>query len=391
MMKRIRVLKFGGSSFRELLSYSSVADLLVSRLAHDAEKVVVVVSAMYGHTDQLLKAGLSISTKLSGEAADSLATTGEMISASLLRIALEGRHVPTTMLNGFQLGILSDSNFTRAKIKLVDPKPLQAALETNRAVVVTGAQAVDPSGRLTMLGRNSSDLTAIALAATLGLADCEILSDVPGVYSTDPNVFDDAQLLPLISHRQLIEMSRSGAKVIHYGAAEYAARHDVQIICRATDDAQEAGTTVRRDAPFTNVIVINEKSTLVQFASVPAARAAELELTSLGVEVLWTECPEGPVLAFAAGVLNVAQHIQQNHPAGVTLQDHGLLTVVHEAGAIDRLIVPRANLRGLAKKYHTSFYGEENRSGVSISGGTLIARMHMSTDGNKGPISNLAG
>ena len=358
-MKRKRVLKFGGSSFKKLPFYSSVADLVVSRLGEDTEKVVVVVSAMHGHTDRLLNAGLSISTRLSGEAADSLATTGEMMSASLLRIALEERRIPTTVLNGFQLGILSDSNFTRAKITMVDPRPLEAALENNRAVVVTGAQAMDPSGRLTMLGRNSSDLTAIALAAGLGLPDCEIMSDVPGVYSADPNEFEDAQLLPLISHRQLIELSHSGAKVIHHGAAEYAAPRDLEIICRATADARKIGTVVRRDAPLTNLVVLNEKSTLVQFGSVASAKAAELELASQGVDVIWSERPAGPVLAFAAGVLNSGEFVRQNHRGSTILQDHGLLTLVRDTGTVDRLIAPKAELRPLAKRYHAAFYGKD--------------------------------
>jgi aspartate kinase len=365
-MKRRRVLKFGGSSFRKLLSYSSVADILVSRLATDTEKVVVVVSAMHGHTDRLLSAGLSISASLSGEAADSLATTGEMMSASLLRIALEQRQIPTTMLNGFQVGILSDSNFTRAKIKMVDPRPLRAALETNRAVVVTGAQAVDPSGRLTMLGRNSSDLTAIALAAGLGLPDCEILSDVPGVYSTDPNEFDDAQLLPLISHKQLIELSRSGAKVIHHGAAEYAAPHNVQIICRATADAQQVGTVIRHDAPFTNLIVLNEKSTLVLFDHAAAADVAAVELEAMGVDVITSQGPKGTVLAFAAGVLNSAEFVRQNHPGALILQDQGLLSLLRDTGAVDRLIAPKAELRTLAKSHHAAFYAKDLGSIVRV-------------------------
>ena len=365
-MKRTRVFKFGGSSFRQFSAYSIVADLTISRLETDSENVVVVVSAMYGHTDRLLDAGLSISSKLSGEAADALATTGEMMSASLLRIAFEHRGIPATMLNGFQLGIASNSNFTRAKIRSVDPRPLEIALESNRAVVVTGAQAVDSTGRLTMLGRNSSDLTAIALAAGLGLSECEIFSDVPGVYTADPHSFSNAQLLPMISHQQLVEISRSGAKVIHYGAAGYAAQHGVQIICRATANAQKAGTIVRHDAPFHNLVVVNDKSTLVQFESIPEAEAAELDLISQGVDVLWVQRSTGAILSFTPGVKDDVAFMMRNHPQACILRDRGIVSMVRDTGTTERIVAPISELPALAARWHDKFY--ERGSGVSVDG-----------------------
>ena len=134
---------------------------------------------------------------------------------------------------------------------------------------------MDESGRVTMLGRNSSDLTAVALAGALNLEVCEIYSDVPGVYSADPYVFPNARLLTALPHRQLIEMSRSGAKVIHFGAAECAQRLGVQIHCRATAQPDGVGTIVAQDSRPVPAVVLNEKACFFEFDSSPSKEGTD--------------------------------------------------------------------------------------------------------------------
>src|SRR5687767_13055774 len=147
----VRVLKFGGSSFRTLNDFPLVAEMLRKELHRSKSRLVVVVSAMHGDTDRLLRAGLSLNPSLSARARDALITMGELISAPLLRIALEALGVRATSLAGYQVGILSDSRFSQAGIRSIDSRPLRRALHEHQVVVVAGAQAVDRKGRITML------------------------------------------------------------------------------------------------------------------------------------------------------------------------------------------------------------------------------------------------
>lgn len=238
---KTRVLKFGGSSFSDLESYVSLANRLKPS---ENEKLVVVVSAMSGTTGRLQEAGETVNPNLSPQLRDALLGTGELVAACLMQAAFEHVGVSVTHLNGYTLGWKSDSNYQRASIKNRSVTALKDALNQHNVIVVSGGQATDEQGRLTMLGRNSSDLTAVLLAAELGLRECEIYSDVPGVYSTDPYLVDNATCFPNISYDAMIEMSRSGAKVLHYAAVSAAKENNVQIRCRSTSEGFPQGTLI---------------------------------------------------------------------------------------------------------------------------------------------------
>jgi aspartate kinase len=362
----ISVLKFGGSSFRRLEDYPSVCEILLSRLkVAPSRGLVVVVSAMYGHTDCLLSAGRSLSPRMSGEASDALLTTGECISAALLKIALEDRGVKTAVLNGYRLGILSDSTFTQAGIRSVDATAIHRALSDVKVVVVTGAQAVDSQGRITMLGRNSSDLTAVALAAELGQDDCEIYSDVPGVYSADPYLFPKARLLGQLPHSQLVEMARSGAKVIHFGAAETARRSRVRIVCRATAQADRIGTVVSHDSPAANAVVLNSRILFFEFNSPSDLSAAEGRLSEWGVVSLRVS-NSCHLLAVNQGVLSIDDFLCAIQIPFRQLNGHALLTVLRDSGEVERTMVNREEAQMRASHAHdelcgTASHGPEQR------------------------------
>lgn len=346
------VVKFGGSSFRKVESYRSVCEIITGRLRARRTRLVVVVSAMYGHTDRLLAAARSLSPEVSGEASDLLLTAGETISASLLKIALDQSGVRATVLNAYRLGILSDSNFTQAAIRSVDAAGLRRAMADSEVVVVTGAQAVDQEGRITMLGRNSSDLTAVALAGALGLEECEIYSDVPGVYSADPNLFQDARLLPRVPHWQIIEMSRCGAKVIHFGAAECARRLGVRIVCRATRRPEKIGTVIGGTHCSAPALILNEKAAFFEFDSAAGLEEAESRLSAWGAAAVRVQRAGAPMLAVTQGVLSVQEFLQGLSVSFRHIPGCALIARITDAGHVEKAVVEAAVARALANRYH---------------------------------------
>ncbi|WP_157392021.1 amino acid kinase family protein [Nocardia terrae] len=241
----IAVAKFGGSCFLDLADYTAVAGYLSHSVGERPDRrVVAVVSAMSGTTGRLLEAARSIDPELRAQAQDHILATGEMVSASFLRAALDARGCPAVELWAGQNGLGSDGQATRASIVSMDARPLLDALRHHRVVVVAGGQATDSTGQVTMLGRNSSDLTAVAIAAMLGLDRCEIFSDVPGVFTADPYIVPAAELMPELGYRQCAAMSAAGAKVLHQDSVRLAETHGVRIECRALTPADAGGALV---------------------------------------------------------------------------------------------------------------------------------------------------
>ncbi|RVE79446.1 uridylate kinase [Sinorhizobium meliloti] len=262
------ILKFGGSNFLDLEGYGRVARHIAQRLAAGENKIVAVVSAMKGETDSLKAQMLAVNKEASPSNLDAALAIGEMKSVCLLEAAVSRLGIPVTSLNGYGLGIRTNSDFGRATVESVDPGPIRSALQEHDVVVAAGGQAIDQSGRLTMLGRNSSDLTAIVIASMLDEHACEIYSDVPGVYTADPYLVPAAQLMPEIAYGTIAQMSRHGAKVLHHRAVDYAKKHSVTIICKAlTGDGVVTGTTVTDHGNAGSVTVARE-AVVIWFASV---------------------------------------------------------------------------------------------------------------------------
>jgi aspartate kinase len=262
------VLKFGGSSFLRPDDYRRVAAHIASRAGAGARKVVVVVSAMSGTTGNLKAIMLDVNERASAASLDAALATGEMLSACLLEAAISRLGIAVTSLNGYSLGVRTNSDFGRATIESTDPAPLLAALQQNDVVIAAGGQAIDRAGRLTMLGRNSSDLTAIVIASVLGLWACEIYSDVPGVYTADPYLVPEARLIPEIAFRTIAQMSRHGAKVLHHRAVDYAECHGIAIVCKSlTSSGDIAGTVVAGKGSSRSVTVARD-AVLLSYASI---------------------------------------------------------------------------------------------------------------------------
>ncbi|MBP1888251.1 uridylate kinase [Sinorhizobium mexicanum] len=259
----VTVLKFGGSSFLHPGDFGPIAQHLAKRLAEGENKIVAVVSAMSGTTDDLNAVMLDVNKQPKPSNVDAALAIGEMLSACLLEAAVSGLGIRVQSLNGYSLGIRSNSEFGRASVESVDASPVIAALQENDVVIAAGGQAIDQFGRLTFLGRNSSDLTAIVIASMLGQRVCEIYSDVPGIYTADPHLVPGALLLPEIAYTTIARMSRHGAKVLHHRAVEYAEKHAVTIVCKTlTNDGAVTGTIVGGHGNASSVTVARDTAVL---------------------------------------------------------------------------------------------------------------------------------
>jgi aspartate kinase len=229
---RTVVQKFGGSSVADPNKLGKVADR-VAEAVRAGRRVVVVVSAMGKTTDELLALARSVTPEPPRRELDMLLSTGERISMALLAMALEARGLSAISFTGSQSGILTNDRHSGARIIEVRPVRIEDELERGKVVIVAGFQGMSYKREITTLGRGGSDTTAVALAAALG-ADCEIYSDVDGVYSADPRVVPEARRLPEIGYAEMQELAEHGAKVLNAQAVEWARKHGVVIHARAT-------------------------------------------------------------------------------------------------------------------------------------------------------------
>lgn len=222
------VCKFGGSSVANIDKINNVA-VRVKNLQAEGYGVVVVVSAMGDTTDELLELAAGIGSNLNLREMDALLATGEQQSAALLALALDKMGCNAISLTGWQAGIKSDCNHSKAKISGMDEGRLEKELAAGKIVVVAGFQGLSTNGDITTLGRGGSDTSAVAIAASLGAERCMIFTDVDGVYTTDPRKVKEAQKLPTISYEEMLEMASLGAVVMQPRAVEFAMLYGVDI------------------------------------------------------------------------------------------------------------------------------------------------------------------
>ncbi len=222
------VQKFGGTSVGSVERIAQVADK-VARFRSDGHQVVVVVSAMSGETNRLLGLAHELQEPPLARELDVLLATGEQVTTALLSMALNRRGVAAKSYTGSQVRILTDDAHTKARIRDIDDSRLQADLAAGFVLVVAGFQGVDEQGNITTLGRGGSDTTAVALAAALNADECQIYTDVDGVYTTDPRVVDDARRLDRITFEEMLEMASMGSKVLQIRSVEFAGKYKVPL------------------------------------------------------------------------------------------------------------------------------------------------------------------
>lgn len=241
------VQKYGGTSVGSLERIQHVATKIIEQ-KQQGHDVVVVISAMQGETDKLVKLAHKLTPNPDLREYDALIATGEQVSAALLTIALIAKHYPSLSFNGRQAGIETDSCHTRAKILNINAQNIKRELSAGKIVIVSGFQGVDELENVTTLGRGGSDTTAVALAVSLQAQECQIYTDVDGVYTSDPNFILCARLIPFISFREMLEMSSLGAKVLQVRAVEFASKHKMPI--RVLSSFHEGNGTLVTDEEY---------------------------------------------------------------------------------------------------------------------------------------------
>ncbi len=250
----IVVQKYGGTSVGSIQRIQAVAQRVL-RTKAAGHQVVVVVSAMSGETDRLLRLSQDISAQPDARELDMLLNTGEMVSIALLAMALNDAGCRAASFTGTQGGIVTDNAHTRARIKQITTTRLLETLRADRVPVVAGFQGVSETQEFTTLGRGGSDLTAVALAAALDADVCEIYTDVDGVYSADPNIVSDAHLLRRISYDEMLELARLGAKVLQARSVLFAKKFSVPVVVKSSFNDGEGTVITKADQDMERVVV----------------------------------------------------------------------------------------------------------------------------------------
>ncbi len=265
------VQKYGGTSLGSAERIAHVAKKVAAE-RQKGHRVVVVVSAMSGETNRLMALAHSVNPEPNVRELDTLLSTGEQVTIALLSLALENIGCPAKSYTGGQVCIQTDSQHTKARIQDINVSKMQDDISAGRVVVVAGFQGVDENGNITTLGRGGSDTTAVALAYALKADECQIYTDVDGVYTTDPRVVPEARKLNQLTYEEMLEMSSLGAKVLQIRSVEFASKYCVPLRVLSSFEEGE-GTLITKE----------DKSVEQALISGIAFNRDEAKLTILGV------------------------------------------------------------------------------------------------------------
>jgi aspartate kinase len=270
------VQKYGGTSMGSPERIRDVARR-VARWKTQGNQVVVVVSAMSGETNRLIALAKEISSEPHPRELDVMISTGEQVTIALLAMALQDIGIKARSYTGAQVKVLTDSTHTKARILSIDEHNMRRDLDADTVVIVAGFQGVDENGNITTLGRGGSDTSAVALAAALKADECQIYTDVDGVYTTDPRIVPEARKLDSITFEEMLEMASLGSKVLQIRSVEFAGKYKVKL--RVLSSFEEEG----KETPGT-LITVEEDTTMEQpIISGIAFNRDEAKLTVLGV------------------------------------------------------------------------------------------------------------
>jgi aspartate kinase len=248
------VQKYGGTSVADLERIRNVARR-VAKTFDDGNDVVVVISAMAGVTDRLVKMSAQISENPQKRELDVLLATGEQTTAALLAMTLCAMNYPARSLLGFQAEVHTDCDFGNARIVDIGTERLRRLMTGRTIVVVAGFQGCDPEGNITTLGRGGSDTSAVAIAAALKADSCEIYTDVDGIYTADPNICPRARKLKVISYDEMLNMASLGAKVLQIRSVGFAKKYNVPVHVRSSFNGEEGTMVVDEDSGMEKLIV----------------------------------------------------------------------------------------------------------------------------------------
>lgn len=308
------VQKFGGTSVGTVERIQQVADK-VKKFREGGDDIVVVVSAMSGETNRLIELAKQVSDgQPVPRELDVMVSTGEQVTIALLAMALIHRGVPAVSYTGNQVRILTDSAHTKARILQIDDQRIRTDLKAGRVVVVAGFQGVDEQGNITTLGRGGSDTTGVALAAALKADECQIYTDVDGVYTTDPRVVPKARRLEKITFEEMLEMASLGSKVLQIRSVEFAGKYNVPL--RVLHSFQEGpGTLITLDEeesmeqPIISGIAFNRDEAKLTIRGVP-------DIPGVAFKIL------GPISAANIEVDMIVQNVAHDNTTDFTFTVH---------------------------------------------------------------------
>ena len=253
LFMKLIVQKFGGTSVKDRDRIFNVAKIITDTYK-EGNNVIAVVSAQGDTTDDLIAKAEEINPNASKREMDMLLSTGEQISASLLAMAIESMGFPVVSLSGRQAGFVTDSNYSRARIKKLEPERMEKELDKRRIVIVTGFQGINKYDDVTTLGRGGSDTSAVAIAASLHADLCQIYTDVDGVYTADPRIVPSAQKLSEISFDEMLELASCGAQVLHNRSVEMAKKYSVNLeVCSSLE--RVPGTKVKEVTKMEKLLI----------------------------------------------------------------------------------------------------------------------------------------
>jgi aspartate kinase len=264
---QIIVQKYGGTSLGSIERITRVAENIAHALTNKQIGLVVVVSAMAGQTDSLFSLAGEIGKNLPNREMDNLVATGEQVSVSLLTIALKNKGVDAKGFCGWQIPIVTTDDFSGARIKSIAKSKILTELSRHPVIVIAGFQGVNEMGDITTLGRGGSDTSAVAIAVSLNALECQIFTDVNGVYNADPNKITSAKRIDKINGKIMLEMASLGAKVLHVRSCELAYRYRLNIRVLSSFAPQDQGSLVMNNGELEHYPVISisveEQQTLI--------------------------------------------------------------------------------------------------------------------------------
>ncbi|WP_447747159.1 aspartate kinase [Pseudomonas nicosulfuronedens] len=343
------VQKFGGTSVGTVERIEQVAEK-VKKFREAGDDIVVVVSAMSGETNRLIGLAKQIMDVPTPRELDVMVSTGEQVTIALLSMALMKRGVPAVSYTGNQVRILTDSSHTKARILSIDDANIRADLKAGRVVVVAGFQGVDEHGNITTLGRGGSDTTGVALAAALKADECQIYTDVDGVYTTDPRVVPQARRLDKITFEEMLEMASLGSKVLQIRSVEFAGKYNVPL--RVLHSFQEGpGTLITLDEeesmeqPIISGIAFNRDEAKLTIRGVP-------DTPGVAFKIL------GPISAANVEVDMIVQNVAHDNTTDFTF-------TVHRNDYLAALEILKQTAVGIGAREAT---GDTNIAKVSIVG-----------------------
>ncbi|MBO3276537.1 aspartate kinase [Pseudomonas schmalbachii] len=343
------VQKFGGTSVGTVERIEQVAEK-VKKFRENGDDIVVVVSAMSGETNRLIGLAKQVMDQPVPRELDVMVSTGEQVTIALLSMSLLKRGVPAVSYTGNQVRILTDSSHTKARILSIDDANIRADLKAGRVVVVAGFQGVDEHGNITTLGRGGSDTTGVALAAALKADECQIYTDVDGVYTTDPRVVPQARRLDKITFEEMLEMASLGSKVLQIRSVEFAGKYNVPL--RVLHSFQEGpGTLITLDEeesmeqPIISGIAFNRDEAKLTIRGVP-------DTPGVAFKIL------GPISAANIEVDMIVQNVSHDNTTDFTF-------TVHRNDYLNALEILKQTCANIGAREAT---GDTNITKVSIVG-----------------------